>query len=73
MKDFKKHIEGLIKYHRVGHGIALGVASCLLLILVATILIKCSNTEIDVSKKLPRLIVLFKRNRKYPRQRLMFQ
>lgn len=41
MKDFKKHIEGLIKYHRVGHGIALGVASCLLFILVATILIGC--------------------------------
>lgn len=37
MKDFKKHIEDLIKYHRVGHGIALGVASCLLFILVATI------------------------------------
>lgn len=50
MKDFKKHIEGLIKYHRVGHGVALGVANCLLLILVATILIQCSNTKIEVRK-----------------------
>lgn len=38
MKDFKKHIEEIIKYHRVGHGIALGVASCLMFILIATII-----------------------------------
>lgn len=70
MKDFKKHIEGLIKYHRVGHGIALGVASCLLLILVATILIKCSNTEIDASKETTRSDSLILAQQKIPQVKL---
>lgn len=70
MKDFKKHIEGLIKYHRVGHGIALGVASCLLFILVATILIKCSNTEIDVSKETTRSDSLILAQQKIPQAKI---
>lgn len=70
MKDFKKHIEGLIKYHRVGHGIALGVASCLMCILIAAILIQCSNSDSNENKEKSLTENLIKAQQKIPQGKI---
>lgn len=70
MKDFKKHIEEIIKYHRVGHGIALGVASCLMFILIVTIMIQCSNSNSNVQKDNSLTENLIKAQQKIPQSKV---